>query len=59
MATLWTFGDSFTAGNGCRIDSLLADGGLKYYNEYKKEDDDIWPNILGKKINYKTINLGK
>jgi hypothetical protein len=59
MSTLWTFGDSFTAGDGCVPNLIIRDGGDKYYNEYNNEENDIWPNLLGKSMNMKTINLGK
>jgi hypothetical protein len=59
MATLWTFGDSFTAGEGCVETLPIRNGGLKYYNEYKKVDDNIWPNILGKTIGFDVKNIGK
>jgi hypothetical protein len=59
MGTLWTFGDSFTAGNGC-VDTLpIRDSGLKYYNEYKQLDDDIWPNFLSKLLEYNIKNIAK
>jgi hypothetical protein len=59
MAIIWTFGDSFTAGDGCVENLAIRDGNYKYYNEYKKPDSDIWPNILGKTIGYDVKNLGK
>ena len=37
MRTLWTFGDSFTFGHGCRPDGPLSE----YYYEYKSNDDVI------------------
>ena len=56
MKTLWTFGDSFTFGHGCRPDGPLSE----YFYEYKLNDDDIiWPEILSKKLQCKLINLGK
>ena len=55
MKTLWTFGDSFTFGHGCRPDGPLSE----YYHNYKIETDDIWPNHLGKKINAEVKNFGK
>lgn len=55
MSTLWTFGDSFTFGHGCRLDGPLPE----YYQNYKKEGDDIWPNHLGKMLNLKIKNFGK
>jgi hypothetical protein len=59
MAIIWTFGDSFTAGDGCVENLGIRDGEFKYYREYKKPDSDIWPNILGKTIGYDVKNLGK
>ena len=59
MGKLWVFGDSLTAGNGCVNNIPLRDGGYNYFNEYKTEGDDIWPNILGQMIDLETINLGK
>ncbi len=59
MGTLWTFGDSFTAGDGCVHNLGIRDGGFKYYNEYKESDSNIWPNILGKTIGFDTKNIGK
>lgn len=59
MGTLWTFGDSFTAGDGCVKKLPIRDGDYKYYNEYKELDSDIWPNILGKTIGFDVKNLGK
>jgi hypothetical protein len=59
MGTLWTFGASLTSGDGCVKNLPIRDGDLKYYNEYKKMDDDIWPNILGKTIGFTVKNIGK
>lgn len=59
MGTLWTFGASLTSGDGCVQHLPIRDGQLKYYNEYKKSDDDIWPNILGKTIGVNVKNKGK
>jgi hypothetical protein len=55
MGTLWTFGDSFTFGHGCRPDGPTAE----YYFEYKKDGDDIWANLVGKMLNTKVKNFGK
>jgi len=33
MPTLWTFGDSFTAGDGCVKNLAIRDGDFKYFNE--------------------------
>jgi hypothetical protein len=54
MSTLWTFGDSQTYGYGCRPDSPL----VEYYENYKKEGDDIWPVLLASKLNCKLENYG-
>jgi hypothetical protein len=59
MANIWTFGDSFTAGDGCVENLGIRDGDSKYYNGYKEPDSDIWPNILGKTIGYSVKNIGK
>lgn len=55
MSTLWTFGDSFTFGHGCRPDGPLPE----YCNNYKKDGDDVWPNLLGKMLNTEIKNFGK
>jgi len=55
MNTLWTFGDSFTFGHGCRPDGPLSE----YYNNYKSDGDDIWPNHLGETLGIKVKNFGK
>jgi len=56
MNTLWTFGDSFTFGHGCRPDGPDAE----YYYNYKKNPDDApWPDLLGKILNVKVKNFGR
>lgn len=55
MNTLWTFGDSFTFGHGCRPDGPLTE----YYNNYKTESADIWPNLFGNMLNIEVQNFGK
>jgi L-rhamnose mutarotase len=54
MKTLWTFGDSQTYGHGCRPEGPLQE----YYNNYKKDGDDIWPKLLGNKLNCEVKNFG-
>jgi hypothetical protein len=54
MNTLHTFGDSFTFGHGC-VDNCS----FKEYYTYKKEDDDIWPNHLAKRLEMNISNYGK
>jgi hypothetical protein len=55
MGTLWTFGNSFTFGHGCRPDGPTNE----YYYNYRSESDDVWPNLLGKMLNIEVKNLGK
>ena len=54
MNTLHTFGDSFTFGHGC-VENCSFIG----YYKYKKEDDDIWPNHLAKRLGMNVSNYGK
>jgi hypothetical protein len=56
MKTLWTFGDSFTFGHGCRED--CNSGLYEKYKSYKSADDDIWPNKLSKLLQMNLKNLG-
>jgi hypothetical protein len=50
--TLWTFGDSFTYGNGCLANEI-------YPTQYKKSDKDkIWPEIVSTKLNFELKNFG-
>jgi hypothetical protein len=55
MSTLWTFGDSYTFGHGCRPDGPTSE----YYFNYKKEGDSIWSDLLGKMMNMDVNNFGK
>ena len=55
MVTLWTFGDSFTFGHGCRPDGPTNE----YYYNYRSESDEVWPNLLGQMLNVEVKNLGK
>ena len=52
---LYTFGDSYTFGHGCRLDGPLTE----YYHNYKKDGEDIWPNLLAKMLNIEVKNFGK
>lgn len=59
--TLWTFGDSFTYGFGCRYidkkgDNIEYDYYHKYYDSSKGHD--IWPNHLGRLLNSNVQNFG-
>jgi hypothetical protein len=51
MSKLWTFGDSFTAGNG----TLPNEAYTKYW---QSEEDVIWPLILSKKLQIPVVNKG-
>jgi hypothetical protein len=59
MNSIWTFGDSFTFGMGCRIDQGINDGGDLYFKKYYQDSYDIWPNILGHQLEYDIKNLAK
>lgn len=59
MQTIWTFGDSFTFGDGCRSDIGIVDRNLEYYNKYFKDGYTTWPNILGKLAGYHIKDLSK
>jgi len=56
-STIWTFGDSYTFGFACRED--CPSGKALSYMKYKKKDDDIWPNLLSRDLNFNLQNLGK
>lgn len=51
MAKLYTFGDSFTAGDGCRP-------GNEYYENYKKSNELIWPALVANHYNIELVNKG-
>jgi len=52
MNNLFTFGCSFTHGNGCLPDEVYP----KSY--YKNKSDLIWPEIIAEEIGYKLHNYG-
>jgi hypothetical protein len=56
LNTLWTFGDSFTFGHGCRPD--CNSGIYDRYKSYKDNEDDIWVNKVSKELNLTLNNLG-
>lgn len=61
MKKLWTFGDSFTAGHGCRMFDNITPGS-KYYETYKDYVDDskkIWPEIVASSLKIELNNIGK
>jgi len=51
MNNLWLFGDSFTAGHGCTP-------GWEYYENYRKDGDLLWGEILEKELKLNLINCG-
>jgi hypothetical protein len=51
MSKLWTFGDSFTAGNGTFPNE-------QYTKYWQSEEDVIWPLILSKKLQMPLVNKG-
>ena len=52
MMKLWTFGDSFTAGNGCL-------SGEKFTLSYKKSENDlVWTKIVSKRMGLELLNFG-
>ena len=59
MQTIWTFGDSFTFGDGCREDKGVRDRDIQYYKKYCKNEYDIWPNLLSKITGYDIKNMSK
>ena len=51
MGKLWTFGDSFTYGQGC----LPGD---EYYEYTSKHAQSTWPTILSTKLQLEEVNIG-
>jgi hypothetical protein len=54
MNKLWTFGDSFTWGYGCK-----AYNNKKSFKNYLDTSKLIWPEIVGSKINLEVSNYAK
>lgn len=52
MSKLYTFGDSFTEGLGCRP-------GDEYYEKYNKTNQLTWPELVSNEYNIELINIGK
>ena len=61
MSKLWTFGDSFTAGHGCRLFSYATPSTTYYktYNEYVNPNKKIWPEIISDFLGCELINEGR
>jgi hypothetical protein len=66
MGKLWTFGDSFTAGHGCKyeFDGNLSNQNVnshyfKLYKDYIDLDKKIWPELLSNLLDLELVNLAK
>lgn len=65
MKNLWTFGDSFTAGHGCKNFAPINNGKTSvespYQNKYVSYIDEskpIWPEIVAKHFGVNLKNMG-
>jgi hypothetical protein len=60
MNKLWTFGDSFTFGHGCRpiIDEAKNGTYYKTFLEYIDLSKPIWPEIVAERFNLELVNNG-
>lgn len=58
MGKLWTFGDSFTAGFGCKIDPSTGKNTRYYklFSNYYDNNKPIWPEILANSLNMELNN---
>ncbi len=60
MRKLWTFGDSFTAGHGCKYFNYAVNGFYNStYKNYIDESKKIWPEIVANYFNFELINKSK
>jgi len=66
MGKLWTFGDSFTAGHGCKYESSgtfstqnMDNYYFRTYKDYIDETKKIWPEIVSEYFNLELINVSK
>lgn len=57
MDKLWTFGDSFTEGHGCK--SIQAPYYYKKFKDYIDINKKIWPELLSDSLKLELVNLGK
>lgn len=58
MSKLWTFGDSFTAGHGCRNFGYASGEYINTYKNYIDESKPIWSDIVANHFKYESINKG-
>jgi hypothetical protein len=63
MNKLWCFGDSFTAGDGCKVFNIGAEPNTIKYREFlnKKDNEHIklFGDIVAEHFNLECINLGQ
>ena len=61
MSRLWTFGDSFTAGHGCKMFPHTTPNTTYYkkYQNYIDETKKIWPEIVADFLGIELNNMGK
>jgi hypothetical protein len=66
MDKLWCFGDSFTAGHGCKYESSgtfstqnMDNYYFRTYKDYIDETKKIWPEIVSEYFNLELINVSK
>ena len=57
MDKLWTFGDSFTEGHGCK--SIQVPYYYKKFKDYIDINKKIWPELLSDSLKLELVNLGK
>ena len=65
MKNLWTFGDSFTAGHGCKhfapinkIQNSIEGNYQSKYVDYIDETKQIWPEIVAEHFGFNLNNMG-
>lgn len=59
MSRLWTFGDSFTFGHGCRPISFHKEALYNtIYSQYIDLNKPIWPEYVSKELNLDLLNHG-
>jgi hypothetical protein len=66
MSKLWTFGDSFTAGHGCKFTSngvfslnTPASFYVSTYKNYIDSNKKIWPEIVADSLGLELYNISK
>jgi len=59
MGKLWCFGDSFTAGHGCKPEMLEVSYYNKKFKDYIDINKKIWPELLSDSLKLELVNLSK